>query len=163
MYLMAITSAKQTLRLSSSYFVPNRITIGAFLAAIDRGVKVQVVTPGRHIDSRVVRLASRGAWGPLLKAGAEIHEYGPTMYHVKVLIVDDYMVSVGSTNFDDRSFRLNDEANLNIYDEAFAKEQIAVFDGDIARSRRVTLAEWQARSWREKAMEKIVGVLDPQL
>ncbi len=85
------------------------------------------------------------------------------MYHGKVLIVDDCMVSVGSTNFDDRSFRLNDEANLNVYDDAFAAAQIAVFEGDIARSRRISFEEWQARSWREKAIEKVVGVLDPQL
>ncbi len=143
--------------------MPNRITIGAFLAAIRRGVKVQIVTPGKHIDSMIVREASRGTWGALLQAGAEIYQYGPTMYHVKVLIVDDYMVSVGSTNFDDRSFRLNDEANLNVYDDGFAREQIAVFDADIARSARITFEEWQARGWREKAIEKIVGILDPQL
>ncbi len=72
--------------------------------------------PGEHIDTETVRAASRARWGELLAAGAEIYEYQPTMYHCKVMIVDEFMVSVGSTNFDDRSFRLNDEANLNIYD-----------------------------------------------
>ena len=74
-------------------------------------------------------------WGPLLAAGVEIFEYRPTMFHVKVMVVDGYLVSVGSTNFDDRSFHLNDESNLNIYDHAFAADQIARLRG---RPREIT-------------------------
>jgi len=111
----------------------------------------------------VVRGASRSTWGPLLAAGAEIHEYQPTMFHCKVLIVDRLLVSVGSTNFDPRSFRLNDEANLNIYDAAFAAGQTEVFERDLAKSRRVTLAEWEARPWHEKFVERTMGLLGSQL
>jgi len=110
-----------------------------------------------------VRRASRSAWGPLLAAGAEIHEYQPTMFHCKVLIVDRLLVSVGSTNFDPRSFRLNDEANLNVYDAAFAASQTEVFERDIAKSRRVTFADWEARPWDEKLLEWAAGLLSPQL
>lgn len=163
MYLLAITSAEKTIRLSSSYFVPNDVAIGTFVEAMHRGVKVQIVTPGDYIDSEAVRKASRAKWGPLLEAGAEIYEYQPTMYHVKAMIVDDYMVSVGSTNFDDRSFRLNDEANLNLYDEAFAAEQVVAFDADRAHARRVTLDAWRDRPWHEKAMEHVASILDGQL
>jgi len=85
------------------------------------------------------------------------------MYHCKVMIVDGYMVSVGSTNFDNRSFRLNDEANLNVYDRAFAARQIEVFRDDLTRSRRVTLDEWQNRSLKEKALEKLASVFSFQL
>jgi cardiolipin synthase len=85
------------------------------------------------------------------------------MFHCKVLIVDELLVSVGSTNFDVRSFRLNDEANLNVYDTGFAKAQKVTFEQDLARSRRVTLAEWQSRPWHEKAMEHVAGLLGPQL
>ena len=106
---------------------------------------------------------SRAAWGPLLEAGVQMHEYQPTMFHCKVLVVDDFLVSVGSTNFDNRSFRLNDEANLNIYDEAFAKAQVATFEDDLRQSRAVTLAQWQARPLREKAMEQLASLLSAQL
>jgi cardiolipin synthase len=98
-----------------------------------------------------------------LRAGAEIYEYQPTMYHCKVLIADGLLVSVGSTNFDDRSFRLNDEASLNIYDEAFARRQIGVFEDDLAHSKRMTFEAWQARPWTEKAWERAVALLGPQL
>jgi cardiolipin synthase len=163
MYLISITAAKRTIRLSSSYFVPNQLAVETLVAALRRGVRVQIITPGPHTDAETVRAASKARWGDLLAAGAEIYEYQPTMYHCKVMIVDEFMVSTGSTNFDDRSFRLNDEANLNIYDAAFAAEQVAIFAADLARSRRVTLAEWQARPWHAKAVEKLASLLGSQL
>ena len=163
MYLLAITSAVRSIRLSSSYFVPDDPTIRALVEAMRRGVKLQIVTPGKFIDSEAVRKASKAKWGPLLAAGAEIYEYQPTMYHVKAMIVDEFMVSVGSTNFDDRSFRLNDEANLNVYDPVFAKQQVAIFDEDISRSRRVTLDAWTNRSWTERLAEQAASLLDAQL
>jgi len=110
-----------------------------------------------------VRRASRATWGPLLEAGAEIYEFRPTMYHCKVLIVDRLLTSVGSTNFDPRSFRLNDEANLNVYDATFAQAQEGVFERDVAQSRRVTLAEWQSRPWHEKLMENAARLPGAQL
>ena len=118
---------------------------------------------GEHTDTETVRAASRARWGDLLAAGAEIYEYRPTMYHCKVMIVDEFMVSTGSTNFDDRSFRLNDEANLNIYDRAFAAEQVKVFDADLAKSRRMDLATWRARPLREKLVEHLASLLGSQL
>ena len=163
MYLMAITSAQRTIRLSSSYFVPNDLAVRTMVAAMKRGVKLQIVTPGTHIDTETVRAASKARWGELLAGGAEIYEYQPTMYHVKVMIVDEFMVATGSTNFDDRSFRLNDEANLNIYDRSFAAEQVKVFEADLARSRRIEFAEWEARPLKEKLIEQLASILDSQL
>ncbi|HEX4234377.1 MAG TPA: phospholipase D-like domain-containing protein [Caldimonas sp.] len=163
MYLLAITSANRTIRLSSSYFVPNEMAVKSMVAAMKRGVKLQIIVPGKHIDTETVRSASKARWGDLLAAGAEIYEYQPTMYHCKVMIVDEYLVSTGSTNFDDRSFRLNDEANLNLYDAAFAAEQVRIFAADLARSRRVTLAEWQQRPLKDKLLEKLASLLGPQL
>ena len=107
--------------------------------------------------------ASRDGWGELLKRGAEIYEYQPTMYHCKVLVVDGLWTSVGSTNFDNRSFRLNDEANLNVYDRDFAGRQSEVFNDDLKQSRRVSYEEWLARPWTEKAWQKALTVLNPQL
>jgi cardiolipin synthase len=163
MYLLAIQSATRTIRLSSSYFVPDRSAIREFVEATKRGVRVQIIVPGAHIDTKLVRYASKHMWGDLLAAGVEIHEYLPTMFHVKVMIVDEYLVSIGSTNFDDRSFHLNDESNLNIYDRAFAAEQVAIFMDDLRHVRPVTLDAWKRRSWREKAMERLAHLLQSQL
>ncbi|MFB9246200.1 cardiolipin synthase [Massilia antarctica] len=163
MYLMAITAAQDTIHLSSSYFVPDELTIHALVAAAKRGVKVKIITPGEDIDSDLVRIASRERWGALLEAGIEIAEYQPTMFHVKALVVDSLMVSVGSTNFDNRSFSLNDEANLNVIDRAFAAEQVAIFDKDWAHARRITLQAWQQRPWTEKAAGELVSLVGNQL
>ncbi|SAL12310.1 cardiolipin synthetase [Caballeronia udeis] len=163
MYLMAITAATQSIHLASAYFVPDGLTINALVEAARRGVRVRIVTPGKRIDTHTVREASRACWGDLLAAGIEIHEYQPTMFHCKLLVVDDYLVSVGSTNFDSRSFKLNDEANLNIYDREFARQQSAIFDADIEKSHLVTYEEWLRRPMLEKLIEKAVPLLDWQL
>ena len=163
MYHMAIAAAERSIDLSAAYFVPDELTRRLLAEALQRGVRLRIVTPGEHTDTETVKAASRGTWGPLLASGAEIYAYGPTMYHCKVMIVDQRMVSVGSTNFDNRSFRLNDEANLNVYDEAFAQRQTVVFEQDIARSHRVTHAEWLDRPWTEKLGEKAAGLLESQL
>ena len=163
MYLLAITAAQYSIHLSSAYFVPDKFTQQALVDALKRGVKLQIIVPGEHTDTELVRRASRARWGDLLAAGAEIHEYLPTMYHCKVMIVDALLVSVGSTNFDSRSFQLNDEANLNIFDADFALAQIDVFNADRARSRRVTLQQWQQRPWVEKVWENAASLLGSQL
>ena len=163
MYLLSITAAERSIDLSSAYFVPDQLASQALTDALKRGVKIRIITPGKHTDSETVRRASRARWGPLLEAGAEIYEYQPTMYHCKVFIVDGFMVSVGSTNFDPRSFHLNDEASLNIYDAEFARAATGIFLDDLSRSRRITHAEWLARPWREKMIERLASVLGPLL
>ncbi|RAS34414.1 cardiolipin synthase [Paraburkholderia bryophila] len=163
MYLMAITAATHSIHLASAYFVPDKLTINAIVEAAKRGVKVQIITPGKRIDTHTVREASRACWGDLLEAGVEIFEYQPTMFHCKLLVVDEYLVSVGSTNFDSRSFKLNDEANLNIYDRDFAKQQTAVFADDLKQSQQITFEAWKHRPLTEKLIEKCIPLLDTQL
>jgi len=163
MYLLAITASKRSIELSNSYFVPDDLTIKALAAAARRGVKVRIIVPGPIIDSDVVRAASRADWEPLLEAGVQIAEYQPTMFHCKVLVVDGRFVSVGSTNFDNRSFRLNDEANLNLLDEKFAAEQVKVFEHDLSRSKVVTLEAWRNRPKKERALEWFGQLLKSQL
>ncbi|WP_454806987.1 cardiolipin synthase [Paraburkholderia fungorum] len=163
MYLMAITAATHSIHLASAYFVPDKLTINAIVEAAKRGVKVRIITPGKRIDTHTVREASRACWGDLLAAGVEMYEYQPTMYHCKLIVVDEYLVSVGSTNFDSRSFKLNDEANLNIYDRDFARRQTAVFDGDVVNAKRITLDDWRRRPLLEKLLERVVALLDSQL
>jgi cardiolipin synthase len=163
MYLMVITAAHRSIELSSSYFVPDELTLKALVDAAHRGVKIRIITPGSEIDSATVRSASRALWGELLAAGIEIAEYQPTMFHCKVLIADGMLVSVGSTNFDNRSFALNDEANLNVLDAAFAQQQTQVFEEDMKRAKRITLADWERRPWRERLAERTASLLESQL
>lgn len=163
MYLLSITAATRHIRLQSAYFVPDDLAIASFISARKRGVKVELIVPGPHMDAKLVQNASRAPWCELLAAGVKIHEYQPTMYHCKVLIVDDVWVSVGSTNFDDRSFRLNDETNLNIYDAAFAAEQVHVFENDKRHARVITLEELENRSFLRKTMETLASLLRRQL
>jgi cardiolipin synthase A/B len=163
MYLIAITAAVKTVDIASAYFVPDDMARLALVAALKRGVRVRVITPGKRIDTQTVRHASRALWGELLEAGLEMHVYQPTMYHCKIVIVDGLLSSVGSTNFDPRSFHLNDEANLNVYDREFAAHLTAVFEQDLQRCRRVTLEEWQARPTMEKIGERVTSWLSPIL
>jgi cardiolipin synthase len=163
MYLLAITAARHSIALSSAYFVPDALTVKALIAAARRGVQVRIITPGPIIDSDVVRAASRERWGELLKAGIRIAEYQPTMYHVKALVVDSLLVSVGSTNFDNRSFSLNDEANLNVLDATFARAQEAVFASDWRKAREITLNGWQQRPLLEKVGGELATLLGAQL
>jgi cardiolipin synthase len=163
MYLLSIASARKSIRIAASYFVPDDLAVATLVAACQRGVAIEIVVPGPKIDAKVSRKASRSRWGDLLRAGIAIHEFQPTMFHCKVMVVDELWVSVGSTNFDNRSFRLNDEANLNVFDHDFAVAQILAFDADRARSTKITLEVWERRPWREKILEHAAGLLRSQL
>ena len=163
MYLLSIAAARKSIDLSMAYFVPDELAAEALVAAIKRGVRVRIIVPGHNTDVALVRSAGRATWGPFLQAGAEIHEYQPTMFHSKVLVVDGLWVSVGSTNFDTRSFRLNDEANLNVLDRAFAQRQIADFERDLKRARRVSYEEWASRPLKEKLMDRFMSFFNAQL
>lgn len=163
MYLLCIASARKSILIGNAYFVPDDLLVESLVKALRRGVRVEVLVPGKLIDTHVVRQASRSRWGPLLEAGVRIHEYQPTMYHTKLFVVDGVWTSVGSTNFDNRSFRLNDEANMNVLDASFAAQETAMFEGDLHNSREITLAEWNRRPWTERLKERAAGLLRSQL
>jgi len=163
MYLVSIAAAARSIKISAAYFVPDDVEIRTLVAAAKRGVRVQLIVPGPATDSPLVRRASRSTWGELLRAGVEFYEYQPVFFHCKVMVVDDLWVSVGSTNFDARSFSVNDEANLNVLDRDFAAEQARIFAEDLKRSRRITLEEWENRPWTEKVWEYTLGLFSSQL
>jgi cardiolipin synthase len=163
MYLMAITAAEQSIDIEAAYFIPDELMSRELIKAQSRGVRIRILLPDKHIDSETVRIATKRAWGPLLKSGVEIHEYDPTMLHCKMLIFDHYMVSVGSTNFDMRSFELNDEASLNIYDAGFAQRMTEVFEADLKASTPYDFQQWQHRPWLEKMAEIVVIPIRSQL
>lgn len=163
MYLMAITAAEQSIDIEAAYFIPDSLMSRELIKARSRGVRIRIVLPDKHIDSETVRIATKRAWGPLLKSGVEIYEYAPTMLHCKMLIFDHYMVSVGSTNFDMRSFELNDEASLNVYDADFAKRMTAVFEADLKVSTPYDYENWRQRPWLEKMAEVLLIPVRSQL
>jgi cardiolipin synthase A/B len=163
MYLMAITAAEESIDIEAAYFIPDTLMSRELIKARGRGVRVRILLPDKHIDSETVRVATKRAWGPLLKSGVEIHEYEPTMLHCKMLIFDHYMVSVGSTNFDMRSFELNDEASLNIYDAPFAQQMTQVFVEDLRSSVPYDFIKWQQRPWLEKIAEIVLIPIKSQL
>lgn len=163
MYLLAIAAARKSIQLGASYYVPDNLTTQEFLEARARGVTVEIIIPGAETDSAIVKHASRGKWGPLLRAGVKIYEYQPTMYHCKFMIVDGVFVSVGSANFGNRSFRLNDEANLNVFSEDFAREQSAIFEADKAKSVEVTYRQWRRRGLWDRFMEVVTGPFRAQM
>jgi cardiolipin synthase len=163
MYLLSVTAAERSIDLSAAYFVPDKLTRRALRQALARGVKLRIIVPGANTDVELARRASRAAWGELLQSGAEIYEYQPAMFHCKMMLVDGRLASVGSTNFDNRSFRLNDEANLNVYDEAFVRELEAVFEADLKRSRRIGYEEWKHRPRLEQVTEQVSSFLSSQL
>jgi cardiolipin synthase len=163
MILLALTAAQRSIDIENSYFVPDELAMGALIAARRRGVRVRIVTPNHHTDAKLGRWATHGLYQPLLDVGVEIHEYQPTMIHCKVLVVDGHWATVGSANFDNRSFRLNDEANLNVFDGAFATEQIAMIEADLAKSVRISPSRWKARSFGQRFYERTALLLRSQL
>ncbi len=164
MYMLSIAAARRTLLLEQSYFVPDDLITEMLASAARRGVRVEVIAPGEHTDTPRVRLVSRSRWKPLLEAGVRIFEYQPTNLHAKVMVVDGLWSSVGSTNFDNRAFRLNDEANLNVYDAGFAAQMEQTLAADRELSREITLEEWQtSRSWVEKARAGFWGMFRQQM
>lgn len=162
MYMLSIAAARKSILISNAYFVPDDLCIRTLVAARKRGVRIELITPG-PTDAKVTKSASRSRWGELIEAGVEFYVFQPTLYHCKVMIVDESWVSVGSTNFDNRSFELNDETNLDVYDSEFAKRQVQVFEDDKRRSHRVTIEEWRARPWHERLAEHVSGLVRSQL
>jgi cardiolipin synthase len=163
LYIVSIVSARRSIYISNAYFVPDRDTIRALEGAVRRGVDVRVIVPGEFTDVPVVRQAGRFFYGQLLRRGIRIYEYQPTMMHAKTMVVDGIWSTIGSSNFDDRSFRLNDEVNVNVYDEAIAQRMEELFFADLARSEEITSPLWIRRPWFDRIKERVAGWLKPQL
>lgn len=156
-YLLAIASARKKIQLSHAYFVPDELALNMLLDARKRGVKIEVIVPFKN-DSRFGRAAARSRWGRLLEAGVEFHYYLPSLYHCKVMIVDDTFMSLGSVNFDNRSFSINDEVNINVIDPATIRAFQRSFADDIIKSVPLTLEEYRDRPFYIKLGDKFCGM-----
>ena len=155
MVVLALASARRSILLTNPYFVLDAQTTEALIAAARRGVRVVALTPGK-IDHAIVRSASRHDFGRLLQGGVQIFEYQAALLHAKTLVVDSAWASVGSTNLDNRSFALNDELNVAIYDADVARRLEQAFERDLQYARRVTYAEWTRRGLSARVQELLV-------
>jgi cardiolipin synthase len=163
LYTVSIVSATKSIYISNAYFVPDRDTIRALEGAVRRGVDVRVIVPGELTDVPVVRHASHWHYETLLRRGIRLFEYQPTMMHAKTMVVDGIWTTIGSSNFDDRSFRLNDEVNVNVYDEGVAGRMEQIFFEDLARCEEITSRRWKRRPMLDRLKERVAGWLKPQL
>ncbi|MDQ3767958.1 MAG: phospholipase D-like domain-containing protein [Actinomycetota bacterium] len=163
LYFLAIACARHTLDLTAAYFAPRRAFIDALVDARKRGVAIRILIPGPHIDKPVVRVAGRASYEELLEAGVEIFEYQPTMLHAKVLVVDGAWSSVGSVNFDNRSFQLHDEATLCVQSEELAAQLTESFEADLQVSERMLLSRWNDRPLRHRAQERALALVRREL
>jgi cardiolipin synthase A/B len=163
LFQLLIASAKKSIHITTPYFLPDKSLNDELVRAVrERGVELKVIVPGRKSDIWLTRSSSRRGYGGLLKAGASIYEYSPSMIHAKVLLVDGLWGVVGSTNCDYRSFGLNDEVNLAARDRGFVERLEEDFIADLANSHQVTYDEWQHRNIFERAPELFGWVLERQ-
>jgi cardiolipin synthase len=162
LFLLSITSARKSIYVTNPYFLPDERMIEALLNAVDRGVHVVVLTPGK-IDWKLVYRASRRGFGPLLRAGVEIYEYQPALMHAKTMVIDGICATVGSTNLDNRSFALNEEVNLIVYDARFAQRMENIFHEDLRHAKKLTYETWASRPWSEKILELFTIPIEEQL
>jgi cardiolipin synthase len=151
LFQVLLASARNKIVIATPYFVPDASAKQTLIQARQRGVQVQILVPGPHMDIGVVRASSRSEYGDLLKAGIHIYEYQPSMIHTKLLVIDGLWVVVGSTNFDNRSFGINDEVNLAARDPQLASTVTSLFDHDVAQSSEITYREWSRRGPIERA------------
>jgi len=163
LFQVLLASATKTIHITTPYFLPDRSVIDELVRAVrERNVEVVVLVPGKRSDHMLTRSSSRHAYGKLLKAGASIHEYEPSMIHAKILLIDSIWGVVGSTNFDNRSFGINDEVNLAARDPDFTQRLQQDFAKDLACSHKVTYQEWKRRPVLERAPELLGWVLERQ-
>ncbi len=147
LYYMAIQAAREKIWIENSYFVPDRQIRQGLVRAVQRGVDVIVLVPGKHTDIPIVRMASRFHYGELLDGGVGVYEYQPTMMHNKVMVVDGIWSTIGSINFVNRSMRKNAEANVAVYDRGFAALVETMIREDLKLCERFTKQKWEKRGF----------------
>jgi cardiolipin synthase len=153
LYLLSIAGARKQIDVQSPYFVLDESTRWSFDEARKRGVRVRILTDGDVTDAKPVKDASREGYQQLLDAGYDIYEYQPTMMHVKAMIVDGIWSVIGTANFDNRSFELNDELTVAVSDRELAAALTRDFEADITRSKKLDAVSWRGRPLWQKARE----------
>ncbi|TDC62060.1 cardiolipin synthase B [Actinomadura sp. GC306] len=154
---VVLESAQHRVRLASAYFAPDDFFTELLCATARRGVEVELLLPGPHADKRVSRLASQRHYETLLDCGVRIHQFQPTMLHTKIVLMDDTVALVGSTNFNRRSMDHDEEVMLAVIDDDLTATLNEHFDEDLTRSVRIDHARWDDRSARQRVKEAAIN------
>jgi cardiolipin synthase len=163
LYYLSIVCSKRSIQIANPYFVPDATALELLAEATQRGVKVTVMLAGIHNDTWLARHNSVEMYGALLDAGVDVYEYNHTMLHQKTMIVDGVWGTIGTTNFDDRSFTLNDETNLSFLDRELVKEMQEIFARDLALCDRVTREAWKRRGLLQRGKELLAVLFRDQV
>jgi cardiolipin synthase len=145
LYYLSIVCARKSIWIANPYFIPDDVAVEILMEARQRGVDVKIMVAGRHNDMPISRYASIQLYGKLLDAGIEIYEYSTTMMHQKTMVIDGIWSTIGTTNFDNRSFSLSEESNICLYDERFARELEQIYERDLGECERITTDGWRKR------------------
>jgi cardiolipin synthase A/B len=162
LFLLSINSAKKSILITNPYFIPDDVMTEALVKAATRGVRVVVLLPG-EIDSQLTYSTSRSHYGPLLLGGVQVFEYKASLMHAKTIVIDGVWSTIGSTNFDNRSFALNQEINLTVYDSGIAHRLEEIFQEDLKYSQQITYEQWRSRSIFERLVEFFAFPIKEQL
>jgi cardiolipin synthase len=163
LYYLSITSARRSILIANPYFVPDPAALETLIDAKKRGVEVRIMASGKHNDNWVSRRNAVRMYGRLLEAGIEILEFEPTLLHHKTMVVDHVWVTIGTANFDSRSFAHNEESNVCVYDREIARYLTAIFEADAKRCSRITLEQWRKRGWFWKSQEIVAAFVTEQV
>jgi cardiolipin synthase len=163
LHMIAIECARHNLYIANSYFIPDSRFIDMLVRARDRGVDVRVMVAGKHSDTWWARQNSLRLYGDLLRAGVEIYEYQPTMLHQKIMVVDGVWATIGTANFDSRSFALSEETNICFHDRALVNHLRSVFLADLEHCQRVDLADWGKRGLWQRSKEWLASLIQNQV
>jgi cardiolipin synthase len=162
LYYLSIVCARRSILIANPYFVPDQAAIDAFADAVRRGVRVRIMVAGRFHDNWIARNNSVRLYGDVLNAGAEIYEYNRTMLHQKTMVVDGLWATIGTTNFDSRSFTFNEESNVSFYDPQLINELEETFEQDLLVCSRLSLDTWKRRGLFVKANEVVASLFQEQ-
>lgn len=163
LYYLAIMCARRTILIANPYFVPDEVGLELLVEAAGRGVAVRVMVSGLRNDNRLARANSVALYGALLEAGIEVHEYNRSMLHHKVMVVDGQWMTIGTSNFDSRSFAHNEESNLSVFDAELAADFERRFAADLDACRQVSLDEWRRRGWAQRVSEGVARLFEDQV
>jgi cardiolipin synthase A/B len=158
LFLGLFQLARERIRVATAYFVPDTQLNERLISAAERGVKVEILLPGRHADKRFVQLAGESSYERLLESGVRIWNFQPSMLHAKVMTVDGVVANIGSANLNARSTELDEEINLVAFDPALVRTLDEQFDDDLERSETIVPGRWKDRSIAQRAMERAAGV-----
>jgi cardiolipin synthase len=160
---IAFAAAEKRIWITNAYCAPSDDQVDLLVKAVQRGVDVRLILPGRHNDQPLTKSAGRSAYGRMLEGGAKIFEYQPTMIHTKAMVIDGMFSLVGSSNLDPRSSEINEELDLAIYDREFGSRMEAMFESDLAHSTGYTLEQFRNRSLWERFIEWVMIPFRSQL